>query len=158
MREVEKMIQQRDRYKEQFQEATEVLANYIKELQKIRKYFMDIASENSREGKSEKAMALQAMRYKKLEDDNSRLRSLLKTQLENSENLRVETQHTIEALREEFDVLVKELISFRNKERENKAHPEGSKEEGSDDLAEKSVKKASSSQAKIKRSIPKLKL
>ena len=110
MAEIEKIIQQKDRYKEQFQEATEVLCVFIKELQKIRKYFMDMASESSKEGKSNKAITVQAMKYKKLEDDNVRLKSLLKTQLENSENLRLETQLTVEALREEFDVLIKVSI------------------------------------------------
>ena len=107
--EVEKIIQQRDKSKEQLQKTNEALKTYLKELQKMRKYFMDIVNESTNEeGKtSEKTMAARAMRYKKLEDDNNRLRTLLKTQLENSENLRLETQHTVETLREEFNVLVK---------------------------------------------------
>ena len=109
MLEVENIIQQRDKSKEQLQKTNEALKTYLKELQKMRKYFMDIVNESTNEdGKaSEKSMAARAMRYKKLEDDNNRLRTLLKTQLENSENLRLETQHTVETLREEFNVLIK---------------------------------------------------
>lgn len=109
MSEVESIIQQRDKSREQLQKTNEALKTYLKELQKMRKYFMDIVSESTNEeGKtSEKTLATRAVRYKKLEEDNNRLRTLLKTQLENSENLRVETQHTVETLREEFNVLVK---------------------------------------------------
>jgi hypothetical protein len=119
MSEIESIIQQRDKSKEQLQKTNEALKTYLKELQKMRKYFMDIVNESTNEdGKtSEKAMAARAMRYKKLEDDNNRLRTLLRTQLENSENLRLETQHTVETLREEFNVLVKvkpRIIFIRN--------------------------------------------
>eukprot|EP00826_Nyctotherus_ovalis_P016772 TRINITY_DN14882_c0_g1_i3.p4 TRINITY_DN14882_c0_g1~~TRINITY_DN14882_c0_g1_i3.p4 ORF type:complete len:119 (+),score=55.33 TRINITY_DN14882_c0_g1_i3:390-746(+) len=101
---VEATIRQRDKIKEQLQETNEALKTYLKELQKMRKYFIDFMNERSpSEGTSDKA----ALRYKKLEEDNNRLRNLLKTQLENSENLRLETQHTVETLREEFNVLIK---------------------------------------------------
>lgn len=36
--------------------------------------------------------------------------------MENSENLRLETQATIETLREEFDSLVKELAKYKKKD------------------------------------------
>ena len=36
--------------------------------------------------------------------------------MENSENLRLETQNTIETLREEFDQLVKELAKYKKKD------------------------------------------
>lgn len=39
-----------------------------------------------------------------------------RTQLENSENLRLETQTTIETLREEFDQLVRELAKYKKKD------------------------------------------
>jgi hypothetical protein len=41
---------------------------------------------------------------------------LLKTQIENSEQLRQDTQNTIETLREEFDILVKELLQYKSKD------------------------------------------
>ena len=41
---------------------------------------------------------------------------MCRTQLENSENLRIETQNTVETLREEFDLLVKELVTYKKKE------------------------------------------
>lgn len=60
-----------------------------------------------------------------LEADNKKLRQLLKSQLESSENLRQETQHTVETLREEFELLVKELVMFKKKE-ENVEIPDAS--------------------------------
>ena len=60
----------------------------------------------------------------KIEEDNKRLRQLLKSQLENAENLRVATQKTVENLREEFDMLVKELMVAKegaNRPEEGKA-------------------------------------
>lgn len=48
-------------------------------------------------------------KLKKLNEDNKKLRELLKTQLENSEALRKETQSTVEILREEFERLSFEL-------------------------------------------------
>lgn len=54
-----------------------------------------------------------ALRYKQLEDDNKKLRKLLKTQIENSEQLRQDTHNTIETLREEFDILVQELLQYK---------------------------------------------
>jgi len=40
---------------------------------------------------------------------------LLRNQLENSEKLRIETQATIETLKEEFELLVKELGNMQKK-------------------------------------------
>lgn len=57
-----------------------------------------------------------ALKCKQLEDDNKKLRKLLKTQIENSEQLRQDTQNTIETLREEFDILVKELLQYKQKD------------------------------------------
>jgi hypothetical protein len=48
-----------------------------------------------------------SIKIKQLDDENKHLRDLLKQQIENSENLRVETQNTVETLKGEFDVLVK---------------------------------------------------
>jgi len=42
--------------------------------------------------------------------------SIDRTQLDNSENLRIETQNTIDTLREEFDQLVKELAKYKKKD------------------------------------------
>lgn len=61
------------------------------------------------------------MKCKQLEDDNKKLRKLLKTQIENSEQLRQDTQNTIETLREEFDILVKELLQYKQKD--DKSNP-----------------------------------
>ena len=66
-----------------------------------------------------------ALKCKQLEDDNKKLRKLLKTQIENSEQLRQDTQSTIEAVREEFDILVKELLQYKSKDETKKGGPTG---------------------------------
>lgn len=54
-------------------------------------------------------------RLRKLNEDNKTLRELLKSQLENSEALRLETQNTVEVLREEFERLAQELNKTNRK-------------------------------------------
>eukprot|EP00826_Nyctotherus_ovalis_P058785 TRINITY_DN8115_c0_g1_i1.p2 TRINITY_DN8115_c0_g1~~TRINITY_DN8115_c0_g1_i1.p2 ORF type:complete len:107 (-),score=51.95 TRINITY_DN8115_c0_g1_i1:283-603(-) len=105
MAEVEGAIRQRDKHKEQLQKTNEALTIYLKELQKMRKCLIDFMNEASNDGAADAPV-----RYRRLEEDNSRLRTLLKTQLENSENLRLETQHTVETLREEFSILIKVVL------------------------------------------------
>ena len=61
-----------------------------------------------------------ALKCKQLEDDNKKLRKLLKTQIENSEQLRQDTHNTIETLREEFDILVRELLQYKQNDAQNK--------------------------------------
>ncbi|KAL4461187.1 hypothetical protein ABPG72_009484 [Tetrahymena utriculariae] len=55
-------------------------------------------------------------KLKQVREDNRKLRQLLKAQLENSEKIRIETQTTVETLREEFDLLVRELSNIQKKE------------------------------------------
>lgn len=64
-----------------------------------------------------------ALKCKQLEDDNKKLRKLLKTQIENSEQLRQDTHNTIETLREEFDILVRELLQYKQNDANNKTNP-----------------------------------
>lgn len=63
-----------------------------------------------------------ALKCKQLEDDNKKLRKLLKTQIENSEQLRQDTHNTIETLREEFDILVRELLQYKQNDANNKTN------------------------------------
>ena len=56
------------------------------------------------------------MKFRHLEEDNKKLKSLLKDQLEKSDLLRKETQQTVETLREEFEHLVEELVQYKNRE------------------------------------------
>ena len=58
-------------------------------------------------GSNRENILRRALKCKQLEDDNKKLRKLLKTQIENSEQLRLDTQNTIENLRVDFDILVK---------------------------------------------------
>lgn len=67
-----------------------------------------------------------ALKCKQLEDDNKKLRKLLKTQIENSEQLRQDTHNTIETLREEFDILVRELLQYKQNDAQNKGANPGS--------------------------------
>ena len=61
------------------------------ELKKLRAVISDVDEDkNGTEGVKENYMK-QKSKAKKLEDDNKRLRKLLKTQLQNAENLRTET-------------------------------------------------------------------
>mmetsp|Transcript_12911 Transcript_12911/g.21844 ORF Transcript_12911/g.21844 Transcript_12911/m.21844 type:complete len:196 (+) Transcript_12911:397-984(+) len=62
------------------------------------------------------AILRKALKCKQLEDDNKKLRKLLKNQIEGSDKLRQDTQNTITTLREEFDVLLKELTQYKQKE------------------------------------------
>jgi hypothetical protein len=80
-------------------------------LQHISGSTSQVAKQSNRENILKKAL-----KCKQLEDDNKKLRKLLKTQIENSEQLRQDTQNTIETLREEFDVLVKELLQYKQKD------------------------------------------
>ena len=48
-------------------------------------------------------------KLKKVNEDNKKLRQLLKKQLENSESLRQETQNTVDTLRAEFERLVHKM-------------------------------------------------
>ncbi|KAM3137470.1 hypothetical protein pb186bvf_010443 [Paramecium bursaria] len=58
----------------------------------------------------------QTKKLKALKDENKRLRQLLKSQLENSDKQRIETQATVESLREELDLFVRELNNLQKKQ------------------------------------------
>lgn len=60
-------------------------------------------------------------KLRKLDEDNKKLRRLLKSQLDKAESLRLATQRTVENLREEFDSLVKELMNVKGKQKDNEA-------------------------------------
>ena len=104
---IEELLAQKDELSEQLQNAREGLLAYAAQIETIKQGGGKISAEKYQR---------RGLKLKQLDEDNKRLRQLLKTQLENSENLRVETQQTVETLRQEFDLLVKELMSFRKKE------------------------------------------
>eukprot|EP00350_Pseudokeronopsis_sp_OXSARD2_P007928 CAMPEP_0170544382 /NCGR_PEP_ID=MMETSP0211-20121228/3165_1 /TAXON_ID=311385 /ORGANISM="Pseudokeronopsis sp., Strain OXSARD2" /LENGTH=167 /DNA_ID=CAMNT_0010848015 /DNA_START=244 /DNA_END=744 /DNA_ORIENTATION=+ len=117
MRNVEGIIQERDKYRSLAEKSNEALLTYSNELKKLRKFLAETGgNELDDEGKDQ--FLKKVLKTKELEEDNRKLRKLLKTQLENSENLRMETQNTVETLREEFDLLVKELVTYKKKEAE----------------------------------------
>jgi hypothetical protein len=62
---------------------------------------------------SEAAVEKLTLRLNKAENENQRLRHLLKTQLVHNERVREETQETIEAIKEEFGALVRDLVKGR---------------------------------------------
>ena len=102
---------------------------YVDDIKNLRALILNDLSQSSKEGKGgQEATATgqslqsqsnrenvlrKAMRYQQLEDDNKKLRKLLKMQIENSEQLREDTHQTIETLRQEFDILVQELLQYK---------------------------------------------
>lgn len=104
---IEQMCEQKDHVSEQLQRAQEALLTFSSQIDTLRHSTPKISPEKYQR---------RGLKLKQLDEDNKKLRQLLKTQLENSENLRVETQQTVETLRQEFDLLVKELMTFRKKE------------------------------------------
>ena len=117
MAEIEKMIRERDRYKEQLQEAMKALGVYLKELQKMNKYLFDIVYANpSKGGKVVCNIYIdKEVRYKKIEEDNIRLKRFLDKQVTETANLKLETQRTVNILREEFDILLKVFFLIHNR-------------------------------------------
>ena len=114
MKHVEEIINQRDKYKEMMEKTNEALQIYSQELKNLRGLIMDKASQLEGEGDMSKEIIFKkAQKYKDLEEDNKKLRKLLQAQLQNSESLRVETQNTVETLRQEFEQLVKELMKYQ---------------------------------------------
>ncbi|CAG9328567.1 unnamed protein product [Blepharisma stoltei] len=97
---LEELISERNQLKVQLEKSREALLNYSEKI--LAQAEKGIPSDE----KYKKKIA-------KLSEDNKKLRQLLKTQLENAENLRIETQKTVENLRQEFDMLVKELMAAK---------------------------------------------
>jgi len=93
---IEDLLTQRDQLQVQLQKTSESLYTYNQQISQL-------CSPNQP----------QLEKILKLEEDNRKLRQMLKTQLENAESLKVATQKTVENLREEFNMLVKELMSAK---------------------------------------------
>lgn len=104
---IDELLTQKDQLTDQLQTAREALIAFSEQVETIKQAGGKISAEKYQR---------RGLKLKQLDEDNKKLRQLLKTQLENSENLRVETQQTVETLRQEFDLLVKELMTFRKKE------------------------------------------
>jgi hypothetical protein len=71
-------------------------------------------------GVNKELILKKALKCKQMEDDNKKLRKLLINQIEGSDKLREDTQNTISTLREEFDVLLKELAQYKEREAQAK--------------------------------------
>lgn len=105
------------------------------------------------------------LRYKKIEEDNIRLKSFLDKQLTETANLKLETQRTVDILREELDILLKvftyikqqELITFRSRESQDKYETTTSLRRNKN-IEEKDNLENNNRTAKHKKIIPKLKL
>ena len=116
---VETIIKQRDHFKEQILKANEALKTYMFELRKLRKFISELAQKEIAENKGNenefnlnRSLVLKSMKCVQLEDDNKKLRELLKfyinrTHVKNSESWKEETQSTVENLKSEFDLLIK---------------------------------------------------
>jgi len=104
---IEDVLTQRDQLLIQLQRSRETLNTCLQEVQNLN--------------------SVQQVHIKKLEDKNRKLKNFLKTQLENAESLRVATKETVENLREEFDKVVKELISIKESKSNSKYKQSSSK-------------------------------
>lgn len=104
---IEDLLVQREQLSEQLDRSRSALQTYSEQVNKLKQVSDKVDAEKYHK---------RGQKVKQLDEDNKKLRSLLKTQLENSENLRKETQQTVETLRQEFDLLVRELMTFRKKE------------------------------------------
>mmetsp|Transcript_27421 Transcript_27421/g.49398 ORF Transcript_27421/g.49398 Transcript_27421/m.49398 type:complete len:184 (-) Transcript_27421:1579-2130(-) len=102
---IDDLLSQRDSLLEQLNRSKEALAACTAQLEHFRETGV-------RDEKYQRRMK----KLKQLDEDNKKLRQVLKSQLESSEHLRLETQQTVESLREEFDQLVKELMAYRKQE------------------------------------------
>lgn len=104
---IEDLLVQREQLTEQLDRSRVALRTYSEQVEKLKQAGEKVDAEKYHK---------RGQKVKQLDEDNKKLRGLLKAQLENSENLRKETQQTVETLRQEFDLLVRELMSFRKKE------------------------------------------
>ena len=123
-KEVQAAVEERDSLRFHCSKLNEAMQAYLTDFKRLRKMLNEIQSQASREdletGGEEvlkDGVVKKLLSSKRLEEDNKKLRKLLKTQLENSENLRIETQNTVDTLREEFDSLVKEFQSYKSREK-----------------------------------------
>ena len=116
---IENLIYQRDCVKsicEKTFESLQVTMEKLNNLQKEIQCFND-------NGKSNEEMR------KELVNDNIRLRDLLESQIEYSDNFRINTEKTLNKIKEEFQTMVIELESMRKKT--NKSKPITQREPGS---------------------------
>lgn len=116
MKSIEAVIQQKDKLQDQIEKMKEAIASYSNSIGDS--LVPEIKSEPiPNQLKSE--MDRQRVRMKKLEDENSKLKKLLKMQMEKGDALQKETHITVEKLRKEFDSLVKEFMLYKKNEGKN---------------------------------------
>jgi len=109
LKNLENLIEENRQLQVQMERAKETIQNLSTEYQKV------FTQANMNNDPDQEKTLKRARKAKRLDEDNKKLRQLLKSQLENSERLRLETQNTIETLKEEFGLLVKELASLQRK-------------------------------------------
>ncbi|CDW76079.1 UNKNOWN [Stylonychia lemnae] len=123
MSSVEEVMRSRDKYKSMMQKTNEALQAYVEEIKRMRKFLLETGG--AADIDDEYILYWQFM----LQSQRKYIKEgYVETQLENSENLRLETQTTIETLREEFDLLVKELAKYKKKD---SAGPSNADQKGS---------------------------
>jgi len=124
MKNVENLIAENKQLQTQMERAKETIQNLSSEYQKM------FTHSNLIKDDEQQKILKRAKKAKRLDEDNKKLRQLLKSQLENSERLRLETQTTIETLKEEFGLLIKELTNLQRRNGEWRIE-EGRGSEGS---------------------------
>jgi len=125
LKNVENLIAENKQLQIQMERAKETIQNLSAEYQKMFSHSSMIKDDEQQK------ILKRAKKAKRLDEDNKKLRQLLKSQLENSERLRLETQTTIETLKEEFGLLVKELTNLQRRNGEWRQQEEGRGSEGS---------------------------
>lgn len=116
---IENLIYQRDCVKSICDKTFESLQATMEKLNNLQR---EIKSFNEN-GKSNEEMR------KELVNDNIRLRDLLESQIEYSDNFRINTEKTLNKIKDEFQTMVLELESMRKKT--NKSKPVTQREPGS---------------------------
>ena len=133
LRSLEDMLVCKEKSQHLMQKNNEALLQYVEEIKNLRNLILNDIQDASNSqpiqnpggnlSNNRENILRKDLKCKQLEDDNKKLRKLLKTQIENSEQLRQDTQNTIETLREEFDILVKELLQYKQKDDKKGAKP-----------------------------------
>jgi len=103
---LESLIRENNQLQIQLQRTKETIQNLSVEYQKIFTHSHIIKEFDNQKNVN------RTKNTRQLDEDNKRLRMLLKSQLENSERLRLETQNTIDNLQEEFSQIVKVYLKI----------------------------------------------
>ena len=106
MRTIERMVQQKDKFREQLQKANEALRAYLQELRKMKEGYAKIMAQRG---------VAKPGKFENLEEENEKLHKLLQTQITNAENLKSEAYIAFEGIQEDEEKTVsdEELVDVK---------------------------------------------